>query len=65
MLLACVAKLVDAHDSKSCGFGHVGSTPTTSTNDEFVRTIRTLDINLFNFSYPLGILIQMSKLLGG
>ena len=44
MLFACVAKLVDAHDSKSCGFGHVGSTPTTSTSDESVRIIRTLNI---------------------
>ena len=31
ILLACVAELVDAHDSKSCDFGHVGSIPTAST----------------------------------
>ena len=64
MLLACVAKLVDAHDSKSCGLGHVGSTPTTSTSDVFVRTIRALNINLFYFLIPLGILIHVSKYLG-
>ena len=36
--VACVAELVDAHDSKSCGISRVGSIPTTSTNLEITRT---------------------------
>ena len=38
VFVACVAELVDAHDSKSCGFSRVGSIPTTSTSLIVIRT---------------------------
>ena len=37
--LAKVAELVDAHDSKSCSFGSVGSIPTFGTNKEMEKTV--------------------------
>ena len=36
---AKVAELVDAHDSKSCSFGSVGSIPTFGTNKEMEKTV--------------------------
>ncbi len=33
-----MAKLVDAHDSKSCGLYHVGSSPTTGTIEQSILT---------------------------
>ena len=43
-VIACVAELVDAHDSKSCDSYHVGSIPTKSTIDVSVRTFSDIDI---------------------
>lgn len=37
LLYADVAKLVDAHDSKSCVVTHVGSSPTIGTNNKNSR----------------------------
>ena len=34
-----MAELVDAHDSKSCSFGSVGSIPTFGTNKEMEKTV--------------------------
>ena len=52
MLLACVAKLVDALDLGSSALRHGGSSPFARTIDESVRTTRTLNIeNLQNASF--------------
>ena len=32
-----MAELADAHDSKSCGAIHVGSTPTSGTTENFAE----------------------------
>ena len=37
LLLAGVAELADAHDSKSCSFGNVGSIPTFGTGTTIKR----------------------------
>lgn len=50
---AGVAELADAHDSKSCGAIHVGSSPTTGTRfyrnavlQRFFRYMDLLDIDI-------------------
>ncbi len=38
---AGVAELADAHDSKSCSFGSVGSTPTTGTSRQHAKAVKS------------------------
>ena len=53
-----MAELADAHDSKSCGAIHVGSSPTTGTRiyrnavlQRFFRYMDLLDIDMNRFNY--------------
>ena len=57
VFVACVAELVDAHDSKSCGFSRVGSIPTTSTRLIITRTYKSLSF-LYNRKVILPIVEQ-------
>lgn len=52
-----MAELADAHDSKSCGAIHVGSSPTTGTRfyrnavlQRFFRYMDLLDIDMNRFN---------------
>ena len=50
---AGVAELADAHDSKSCSFGSVGSIPTTGTNDYTYDAVPTSVGTVFLFVFKL------------
>jgi hypothetical protein len=47
---AGVAELADAHDSKSCTFGYVGSIPTFGTEDYNIGPLRGICRGLFLIS---------------
>lgn len=69
--LAGVAELADAHDSKSCSFWSVGSTPTTGIlknpfllRNGFLFFILTQRIGLGSLLAPLLALLYLQALIG-